>query len=228
MNKYYIHNGSEQDGPFNISDLKSKGITPKTEVWYEGLSDWINADQIDELKELFSRLTPPPIKPKTTSQQSQSKPTPKKSSLGKNVLRLILITIGVIGAYAIINVVFSSNADSNPSNYYEQKLTIEETENSDPLRFLSVEGNYNESFWGTEFKLKGKVTNQASIADYKDLVLRITYYSKTKSAIGTKDYTIYQIFPPNQETLFNLDVVNYEDVESIGLDIVGAIPNQSE
>ncbi len=228
MKKYYIHNGSEQDGPFNISDLKSKGITPKTEVWYEGLSDWINADQIDELKELFSRMKPPPIKPKTTSQQSQSKPTPKKSSLGKNVLRLILITIGVIGAYAIINVVFSSNPDSNPSNYYEQKLTIEETENSDPLRFLSVEGNYNESFWGTEFKLKGKVINRASIADYKDLVLRITYYSKTKSAIGTKDYTIYQIFPSNQETLFNLDVVNYEDVESIGLDIVGAIPNQSE
>lgn len=228
MKKYYIHNGSEQDGPFDISDLKSEGITPKTEVWYEGLSDWINADQIDELKELFSSMKPPPIKPKTISQQSQSKPTPKKSSLGKNVLRLILITIGVIGAYAIINVVFSSNADSNPSNYYEQKLTIEETENSDPLRFLSVEGNYNESFWGTEFKLKGKVTNRASIADYKDLVLRITYYSKTKSAIGTKDYTIYQIFPPNQETIFNLDVANYEDVESIGLDIVGAIPNQSE
>jgi hypothetical protein len=57
-------------------------------------------------------------------------------------------------------------------------MTIEQTENSDPLRFLSVDGKYNESFWGTKFKLKGKITNRATIADYKDVVVKITYYSK--------------------------------------------------
>tara|TARA_R110002072_G_scaffold20671_25_gene74742 strand:+ start:5634 stop:6296 length:663 start_codon:yes stop_codon:yes gene_type:complete len=219
MKKYYLHNGTEQEGPFDISDLKSKGITAKTEVWYEGISDWTNADEIDELKSLFSKATPPPIRPKST-QKEQIK---KDNKLGRNLQLLgLVLLLGIIG-FAVVPNLFNNN--ENPKSYIEQKMTIEETENSDPLRFLSVEGNYNKSFWGTEFKLKGKVTNRATIADYKDLVMRITYYSQTKSVIGTKDYTIYQVFQPNRVTEFQLDVENYKDVKSIGLDIVGAIPN---
>ncbi|MDG2194251.1 MAG: DUF4339 domain-containing protein [Polaribacter sp.] len=219
MKKYYLHNGTEQDGPFDISDLKSKGITAKTEVWYEGISDWTNADEIDELKGLFSKVTPPPIRPKSTTKD----PIKKKNKLGRNLQFLgLILLLAFIGFTVVPNLL---NNNENPKSYIEQKMTIEETENSDPLRFLSVEGNYNESFWGTEFKLKGKVTNRATIADYKDLVMRITYYSKTKSVIGTKDYTIYQVFQPNRVTSFKLDVENYKDVESIGLDVVGAITN---
>tara|TARA_R110001583_G_scaffold194758_1_gene366856 strand:+ start:1445 stop:2107 length:663 start_codon:yes stop_codon:yes gene_type:complete len=219
MKKYYLHNGTEQEGPFDISDLKSKGITAKTEVWYEGISDWTNADEIDELKDLFSKVIPPPIRPKSKT----TEPIKKKNKLGRNLQLLgLALVLGFIGFTVIPNII---NNDQQPKSYIEQKMTIEETENSDPLRFLSVEGNYNESFWGTKFKLKGKVTNRATIADYKDLVMRITYYSQTKSVIGTKDYTIYQIFQPNRVTEFKLDVANYKDVKSIGLDIVGAIQN---
>jgi hypothetical protein len=219
MKKYYLHNGTEQEGPFDISDLKSKGIKATTEVWYEGIFDWTSADEIDELKGLFSKATPPPIRPKSKT----TEPIKKKSKLGRNLQLLgLIILLGFIGFTVIPNII---NNNQQPKSYIEQKMTIEEIENSDPLRFLSVEGNYNESFWGTKFKLKGKVTNSATIADYKDLVMRITYYSQTKSAIGTKDYTIYQIFQPNRVTEFKLDVENFKDVKSIGLDIVGAISN---
>jgi GYF domain 2 len=221
MKKFYLHNGTEQEGPFDISELKSKGIKPETEIWHEGLTDWTKANQVEELKELFSKVTPPPIKPKKDSEQSKQKEN--KSSSGNKILRLALIVIGFFGIIAILNKVMTP--DSNSSNYYEKKMSIEETENSDPLRFLSIDGKYNESFWGTKFKLNGKVTNRATIADYKDLVVRVTYYSKTKSKIGTNDYTIYQIFPPNQVTSFKLDVENYKDVKSIGIDIVKALAN---
>jgi hypothetical protein len=219
MKKYYLHNGTEQDGPFDISDLKSKRITAKTEIWYEGISDWTNADEIDELKGLFSKTTPPPIRPKTTEKE----PVKKENKVGRNlqILGLILL-LGFVGFTIVPNLL---NNNDNPKSYIEQKMTIEETENSDPLRFLSVEGNYNESFWGTEFKLKGKVTNRATIAVYKDVVMRITYYSQTKSVIGTKDYTVYQVFQPDEVTSFKLDVKNFKDVKSIGLDIVSAKPN---
>lgn len=220
MKKYYLHNGNKQDGPLDISDLKSKGITAKTEVWYEGLSDWTDADQIDELKSLFSKTKPPPIRPKATSKE----PNKNKSKLGGNLQILgLVILLGFIGFIIIQNLM---NNNQPPKSYIEQKMTISETEDSDPLRFLSVKGNYNESFWGTKFKLKGKVTNRATIADYKDLVVRITYYSKTKSVIGTKDYTIYQVFEPNKITSFKLDVENYKDVKSIGLNEISAKPNK--
>ncbi len=251
MKKYYLHNGNEQDGPFYISQLKKKGITRETEVWYRGLSDWTCAGEIDELKVLFTQSSPqtPPIKPKETEQKNQTNTKPKKSSLGKNIMKLGLIIIGIIGVFVLFNMFIANNSKSNPSNVLEkkmtieeqkmiieekkmiieeQKMTIEEKENANPKQFLSVEGKYNENIWGTKFKVKGEITNKASKADYKDIIIRIKYYSKTKSLIESKDYTIYEVFPPNQQKSFKLDAAKFKDVESIELNIVGATPNSSK
>ena len=239
MKKYYLHNGTEQEGPFYISQLKKKGITRETEVWFRGLSDWTCAGEIDELKVLFTQSEPqpqspsqpesapqlPPIKPKETEQTNQTKPKPEKSGLRKNLLKLGLIAIGILGVFVLFNMVIANNSKSNPSNVLEKKMTIEEMENAYPKQFLSVEGKYDGNIWGTKFKIKGEITNKASIADYKDIIIRIKYFSKTKSIIGSENYTIYEVFPPNQVNSFKLDVAKYKDVESIGLNIVGATPN---
>lgn len=227
MKKYYLHDGTEQDGPFYISQLKSKGITRKTEVWYEGLSDWTCADQIDDLKVLFIHSPPeiPPINPKETEQTNETNTKPNKSSLVKNLLIGFFVIIGIIGVSVLFNKFMTNNSKSNPSNYKEQKMTIEEKENTDPKKYLSVQGKYNESFWGTKFKVRGEITNRASVADYKDIIIQITYYSKTKSVIGSEDYTIYEVFPPNQEKSFKLDAEKYNDVDSISLSIIGAKAN---
>jgi len=227
MKKYYLHNGTEQDGPFYISQLKKKGITRETEVWYEGLSDWTKADQIEELKELFEQSPPqiPPIKQQETEQTDQIDTKPKKSFLGKNLIKLGLIAIGILGVFAFFFMFTTNSPKSDPSNYQKPKMTIEETENSNPKQFLSVEGEYNESFWGNKFKVKGIITNRASKADYKDIIIQIKYYSKTKSVIGSEEYTIYEVFPPNQEKAFKLDAEKYKDVASIKLNIIGAKPN---
>jgi len=58
---YYIHNGTEQEGPFQLNDLKIKKISKETPIWFEGLSDWTTAGEINELKDLFI-VTPPPFK----------------------------------------------------------------------------------------------------------------------------------------------------------------------
>ena len=225
MKKYYLHNGTEQDGPFDVSDLKSKGIKEKTEVWYEGLADWTTADQIDELKVLFQKTTPPPIKPKSTKNKSQPTPAPKKSKVGKNILTLILITIGVVGGFTLITSILDSSSDTNPANYFEQKMTIGEIEDADPKRFLSAGGKYNESFWGTELKIRGEITNTATVADYKDVTVQVTYYSKTNSVLTTKNYTLYEVYQPNTVTAFRLDIENYKDVDSIGWEVTSALPN---
>ncbi|MFY8185430.1 MAG: GYF domain-containing protein, partial [Bacteroidia bacterium] len=40
MKKYFLHNGKDQDGPYSVDDLKLKGLTAKTMVWFEGISTW--------------------------------------------------------------------------------------------------------------------------------------------------------------------------------------------
>lgn len=104
-------------------------------------------------------------------------------------------------------------------------MMIEEIENSDPTRFLIVDGKFNSSFWGTEIKIRGEVTNRATMAHYKDVKVLVTYYSKTKSVLGTKEYTLYEVYEPNSVTSFRLDISNYKEVETIGLEVTSAIPN---
>ena len=146
----------------------------------------------------------------------------KKSSSWRNIFVKTFIVLALLIGASIISEIFY--ASSNQS-YYEKKQSIEQIENSEPLRFLTTDGNYRESFWGTKIKVFGKVTNQATIASYKDVVIRITYYSKTKTILGSKDYTLYEVFPPNMDKTFELKIDNFKDVNSIGWDVISAIPN---
>ena len=62
MRQYYIFDGQAKRGPFDLEQLKSKIVNKETPVWYEGLTSWIMAENIDELKEYFAiKATPPPL-----------------------------------------------------------------------------------------------------------------------------------------------------------------------
>ncbi len=58
MKKYYIIKNNLQQGPFTIEELYHVNISKSTLIWAEGLDDWINADKIDELKEVFMKKPP--------------------------------------------------------------------------------------------------------------------------------------------------------------------------
>ena len=49
---YYLTNNNEQQGPVSKDALKNV-IKPETLVWRAGLSNWVPADSLDELKDLF-------------------------------------------------------------------------------------------------------------------------------------------------------------------------------
>lgn len=58
MKTYFYADGTIQKGPFTLEELKEKGITRETLVWFHGLADWKPAGTIPELSELFD-VTPP-------------------------------------------------------------------------------------------------------------------------------------------------------------------------
>lgn len=232
MKKFYLHNGTEQQGPFDLEDLKAKNITKETSIWFEGLPDWTTADRIEELKELFNKTTPPPFTPKTIPPPIQKATASQQSgSKKKNTLGIILKSIGVIGAIIIIAMIIinkmdnGSSTNTNPQTYQEKVMTVEEIERSQPTNFLTADGNYNENFWGDKIKVHGVIKNAATVASYKDAVVRVTYYSKTKTELGSKEYTIYDNFPPHSEVKFELKIENYADVNTIGWDVVQATAN---
>lgn len=74
MKKYYFNDGTSQQGPFTMEELKEKNITAETPVWYDGLPDWTTAGQLEELKGILAH-TPPPFHATAVSPVETVKPS---------------------------------------------------------------------------------------------------------------------------------------------------------
>ncbi|RYE36029.1 MAG: DUF4339 domain-containing protein, partial [Sphingobacteriales bacterium] len=61
MQTYFISNGTIQEGPFTLEDLRNKRLTGDTPVWYEGLTQWTTASRVPEIAAVIVSQTPPPI-----------------------------------------------------------------------------------------------------------------------------------------------------------------------
>lgn len=107
------------------------------------------------------------------------------------------------------------------TTYQEQKLTLEQQEKQAPLQFISSDGTYRKNLFG-RFVLDGTITNTATIATYKDIVLEIRFYSRTETLLGTKQYTLYQYYPPGSKKTFQLKVDANSAATKIGWKIVKA------
>jgi hypothetical protein len=91
MKKYYYSDGGERKGPLSLVELGLlPGLTADTLVWYEGLSDWVRADELSELSEVIGSAV--------SAKSSKSNLLPKESKWGKWVLWvLVLAFIIVVG-----------------------------------------------------------------------------------------------------------------------------------
>lgn len=102
MKKYYLHNGIESSGPFDLTELQMKRITATTPVWFSGMSDWKMASEIEELQAIL-KVTPPPFK----SEIPNAKPEQKERKtrilgMSKNTFFLVLLfAILIIGTFVL-------------------------------------------------------------------------------------------------------------------------------
>lgn len=63
MAEYYYGVGSERKGPFTLEDLKKQPIESDTLVWREGMAQWVAANQVPELADLFPGASAPVMPP---------------------------------------------------------------------------------------------------------------------------------------------------------------------
>ncbi|MBR5685432.1 MAG: DUF4339 domain-containing protein [Muribaculaceae bacterium] len=54
MEFHLIVNG-KQEGPFTVEELAQKGISPESEVWAQGMTDWVQAGEVPELTAVLQR-----------------------------------------------------------------------------------------------------------------------------------------------------------------------------
>lgn len=133
----------------------------------------------------------------------------------------IILTVNAVLAVLTFGLTSCESGYGTGSSYQETKITLEEKENRNPTSFLSTDGTYRENLLG-EWVLEGSISNTATIATYKDVVLEIHFFSKTKTHLGTEKEVLYEYFPAGQTKNFKIKTYGYKGTNSIGWDIVSA------
>lgn len=197
---------------FKLEDLQDDERDALTKERLTALAGSFIPDVVEENKQ-FEKDSP--------SYSHSTTEIPKSKGSSRKLVFTLLIVVVVIG---IVAALISNETNSYSGDSYQEKvMTVEEIEKSAPTNFLSADGTYRENFWGDKLKVSCVLTNKATVATYKDAIVRVTYYSKTKTELGTKDYTIYEMFPPHSERTIELKIENFKNVHSIGWEVISAI-----
>ncbi len=109
----------------------------------------------------------------------------------------------------------------SPASDEEQKMALRQQEKENPIQFLSSTGTYRKNFF-ERFVVDGTISNTATVATYKDVVLEVRFYSRTETLLDTKQYTIYEYYPPGSRKTFNLKMYAAAGTSKIGWKIVDA------
>ncbi|MBS1563907.1 MAG: DUF4339 domain-containing protein, partial [Bacteroidetes bacterium] len=187
MKSYFVHNGQLSLGPYTIEELQSQQITRETPVWKEGFERWIAAGLVEELSDLFA-ASPPPFNA-TFMRRDDSTGNVAMSGMsttekvGFRIGRLLGVS-GLILCLAI-GCILVYNYYNNRS--YTTLSPPVDPEHSYPANYLSATGTYHKNFWGDKVVIDGSITNSANHTNYKDVVISVTFYSATRSAIATRD-----------------------------------------
>lgn len=70
---------------------------------------------------------------------------------------------------------------------------------------------------------RSSIKNTATLAKYKDLQIRITYYSRTKTVIKRENLVVYDYYPPNKTTPLQIRLKEIPSAyDSFSYEIIGA------
>jgi hypothetical protein len=73
--------------------------------------------------------------------------------------------------------------------------------------------------------IEGYIVNKATLARFKDVKIKVTFYSKTQTAISEQIFTIYEFFEPNTKKDFSIRINNLPDgYNTFSVEVLEATP----
>jgi len=114
-----------------------------------------------------------------------------------------------------------TKAKSEKESYELTKEDLLKKEQKNPQYFLRIKGNNKKNILG-QTVVKGTVSNNATIAVFKDLDIKLSFYSKTKALLETDKETIYETLGPGESKDFKTKYFAPKGTDSVGLEVLGA------
>ena len=127
----------------------------------------------------------------------------------------------------ILTIVFSAcssdeSKDKKIADKYEDtKVSLEEIEKKSPEKFISVKGTDKKNLLG-QTVVKGKVQNNAKMATFKDIDVKLFFYSKTGVLLQEDQEMIYETVAPGESKSFKSKYFAPKGTDSIGMRVVSA------
>jgi hypothetical protein len=87
MKQYFIFVDNKQLGPLTFEELAAKRISKETKVWFEGLDQWRNAEEIAELKNIIVATPLPPLPNAGTTKETAMPPKIIDNQQGKTIVQ---------------------------------------------------------------------------------------------------------------------------------------------
>ncbi len=98
--------------------------------------------------------------------------------------------------------------------YEQSKTTVANTEQSSPLSFLHLKGNWHRNLLG-QWVYEGTITSNATLAKYKDPTFELKYYDEHGKKLGTETVTIDEQINPKEDTDVKLKVQGYKGTKRV-------------
>ncbi|HLP55026.1 MAG TPA: GYF domain-containing protein [Fluviicola sp.] len=124
---------------------------------------------------------------------------------------------------------YESGGSYTPASNTEQPKSAEELreelyrkEMRDPENYLSVSYDIGYRLLSGKDEIKGEIYNNATMATFKDVVLTVTYSSKTGAELGSENYVIYEYVYAGSSTPFNIRTYSPSGTKQIGVSVNSA------
>jgi len=115
----------------------------------------------------------------------------------------------------------SQNEVKENESYKETKNSLLKKEEKNPPAFIAVQGSSKKNIVG-QTVVKGTLVNKASVATFKDVDIKLSFYSKTKALLETDKETIFEILNPGESQDFKTKYFAPKGTDSVGLQVLSA------
>ncbi len=114
------------------------------------------------------------------------------------------------------------DAQFDAKSYEEVKETLAEKEKNNPVKFLSVSNRDRKNLIGQTVVI-ATIANQATISWYKDIEIRLSFFSKTGVKLDEGMETVYENLAPGQSTKFRTRYFAPKGTDSVAITVVKAV-----
>ena len=127
-----------------------------------------------------------------------------------------------VAIIALVSCADKNNYSVKSDRVYEKnKTSLEDAEKKTPESFLRAAGDQKKNLIG-QTVVKGKIFNSAKIITYKDVNVKLSFYSKTGAVLEEDVETVYETVEPGGTVSFKSKYFTPKGTDSVGMKVITA------